>query len=64
MKKKKEILAKDKPDEWVVLAQSIIDQKNFNYQNYDEERNSIVVSAKTYEKLKQFSNEFRSQNIV
>jgi hypothetical protein len=64
MKKKKAILPKEKPDEWVMLAQSIIDQQNFNYQNYDEERNSIVVSAKTYEKLKQISNEFRANNIV
>lgn len=64
MENKKAILPNDKPDEWVMLAQSILEQQDFNYQNYYEERNTIVVSAKTYEKLKPLSNEFRSQNIV
>lgn len=64
MKKKKAIAAKEKPDEWVNLALSVFNQLNFDYQNYDKERSSVIVSAKTYEKMKQLSDQFRSQNIV
>jgi hypothetical protein len=64
MEKKKFPPSNEKPDEWTELAMNILDGLNFNYQNYNQERNSIIVSRKTYDKMKKLSDEFRANNIV
>jgi hypothetical protein len=52
MSRKKKILEKPKPDEWVELAMNVLEQIGEpDYNRYIEERNTVVVSGKMYDKL-------------